>query len=606
MLLLILFSVASIGGAFGKSTESRRNVLYIVVDDLRPELPCYGHKHIHAPNTDRLAKQGLLFNRAYCQQSVCAPSRMSFMTGRRPKTTRSSNFINHFRQADCGLEVDGMAYSAAAADERIYSVKAQEGGAGQCCTFCSYDPHCERWTYNVTKSECHIITATSGSLQSDVNCISGAKGTPNTWTSLPQNFLKQGYLVMGTGKLYHPDESGMGPPYSGPGLPPLADPPSWTNNTVQYPKWANYAQGPQHYVIPPMIPCNRSNGCALNCLETGEDADPPLCDKVIADDAIAKLHFAAQQIKDSNKPFFLAVGFRKPHLAWRFPAPFLRYYDDVNNTALAKQKTMDVSVPPIAYHSPSFGAGDPYEAIDDQLARLSRLQYYASVSWMDSQLGRVLDELNMLNLTDNTLIAFHADHGWHLGEHGEWRKFTNWELGARVPLIISVPWIRKSHGQVTNELVELVDIYQTLSELAGVGLPQGEKLEGTSLVPLLNNPGLSDFKPYALSQYPRCPKNISIPWQNNWCEFVERTRWPVMGFSMRTKRWRYTEWPEWNGSNLSPIWDRLLGVELYDHAGDEGTNFDAFENTNLAKQSEFSDVVKQLSGQLHSAFGYPD
>ena len=606
LLFVVFLSSTSVKQVAGEVSAQRRNVLYIVVDDLRPELPSYGHTHIHAPNTERLAQRGLLFNRAYCQQSVCAPSRMSFMTGRTPKTTRSSNFINHFRQADCGLEKNGVAYKGE--DFQVIKVEARQGGAGQCCTFCTYNAQCRFWTYNVTTSSCHIKQGTSGDAYSDPDSISGTRGTPNSWTSLPENFLKQGYLVMGTGKLYHPDESGLGPPYAGPGLPPLADPPSWTNDSVQYPSWANYTQGPQHYVIPPMLGCpgKGHSGCAINCSESGEDANPPLCDKVIADDAIAKLKHAAQQIQQSNKPFFLAVGFRKPHLAWRFPAPFLKYYDGVNNTALPKQKTMDMSVPPIAYHSPSFGAGDPYIAIDDGTSRLSRLQYYASVSWMDSQLGRVLDELTALELDNNTLIAFHSDHGWHLGEHGEWRKFTNWELGARVPLIISVPWMAGSHGQKTNELVELVDVYQTLSELAGVDLPSGEKLEGTSLVPLLNNPALTDFKPYALSQYPRCPSNMSVPWRNNWCEFVERTRWPVVGFSMRTKQWRYTEWPEWNGTSMTPVWANLHGVELYNHDGDDGTDFDAFENVNLASQPKYKETVKELSQQLHSAFGYPD
>ena len=165
-----------------------------------------------------------------------------------------------------------------------------------------------------------------------------------------------------------------------------------------------------------------AQGCAINATEAGEVAagEQPLCDKVVADDALAKLELGAASFRATGRPFFLAAGFRKPHMSWRFPAPFLDYYPDAMQIKTAARPTMDISIPPIAHHDPTLQRS-PYVAMDTALAQTNRLFYYAAISWVDSQIGRVLQRLDDLELTNQTLTVFHSDHGWSLGEDGAWQ-----------------------------------------------------------------------------------------------------------------------------------------------------------------------------------------
>lgn len=153
-------------------------------------------------------------------------------------------------------------------------------------------------------------------------------------------------------------------------------------------------------------------------------------------------------------------------MAFRFPAPWLDKFPDLDAIPIAKHPTMDPSVPPIAHHDAAPQL-DPYVPVTPHIAKQWRLYYMATIAWMDSQLGRVLDELEALQHQDDTLVVLHADHGWSLGEHGDWQKFTNWELGARVPLIIRAPWIEASVGKRSAVLAELVDVFPTVSDLSG-------------------------------------------------------------------------------------------------------------------------------------------
>jgi len=223
----------------------------------------------------------------------------------------------------------------------------------------------------------------------------------------------------------------------------------------------------------------------------------------------------------------------------------------------------------------------------------------AAIAWMDSQLGRVLDELESLGLDSNTLVILHADHGWSLGEHGAWQKFTNWEHGVRVPLIIRAPWLPGSAGKRSTEPVELVDVFPTSVDLLELKMPPGESFDGQSLAPILSEEEDADFRGFALSQYMRCPQqlqNASLFWKDNACLFTDRTQIPFMGYTLRTPQWRYTEWLKWNGTSLAADWDESVGVELYSHAGDDGSDFDAFENVNQAK--DHPDVATQLRNKL--------
>ena len=348
-----------------------------------------------------------------------------------------------------------------------------------------------------------------------------------------------------------------------------------------------------------------ASDCPVNADERGFVAHPrkekQLCDRVIADDAVAKLRLLARQ----DNPFFLAVGFRKPHLSFRFPAPFLKKFPDLSDIDLPAHPTLDPSQPAWAHHD-AVPQTSPYEPVDDDVARQWRLYYRASMAWMDSQLGRVLDELDRQGLANDTLVVLHSDHGWSLGEHGEYQKFTNFEHGTRVPLIVRAPWIQESKGAKSSALAELVDVFPTIAEAAGVPATS-QQLDGVSLVPILEQPQneslAKHLKPRAISQYMRCPTDMSVPWQNNNCLFTDRSQIPVMGYTLRTSDWRYTRWMRWNGTSLSPVWDELpLAVELYSHIGDNGNTFDDYENAN--ENASYPDVVKALDAELRSALAF--
>jgi len=270
---------------------------------------------------------------------------------------------------------------------------------------------------------------------------------------------------------------------------------------------------------------------------------------------------------------------------------------------------------------------DPYHPGSDAQVRILRQHYYAAVSWADFVAGKILDELEALKLENDTMVVLHSDHGWHLGEYAMWEKRTNWELGVRVPLMMRVPWMKSSVGKRSRALVELVDIYKTVVEVMGLPLPDDtHPVEGESLVPVLADPEHAAVKAAALSTFPRCA-HVGMPvygargngGADNTCLGIERTEFTWMGYTMRTDRWRYTEWVSWNGTTLSPCvdgsgisgepctWGKLKAAELYDHAEDvkAWTDADRFENVNLVKATDPA-IVAALSRQLHMAFGFPD
>eukprot|EP00929_Paragymnodinium_shiwhaense_P006604 TRINITY_DN11036_c1_g1_i1.p1 TRINITY_DN11036_c1_g1~~TRINITY_DN11036_c1_g1_i1.p1 ORF type:complete len:764 (-),score=41.93 TRINITY_DN11036_c1_g1_i1:511-2469(-) len=596
---------------------SARSVVYMLFDDLRPELPgAYGHDFVHAPNVKALMERGTVFRRAYAQIAVCAPSRMSFLTGRRPTTTRSANFLDHIRQADCGINRPNREVIGAGDPVASFWIGRMEGGSGQCCTFCSTNVTCSHWTY--ADRTCKLYTDSAGTAQFvfQSEAISGVPGHFKKWTTLPEAFKKAGWLTMGTGKVFHPEERGEGPDpqFDGKGLPPNQDPPSWT---------VGLSMSQVSAVAPmndPVHSCDveaNFSSCPvdatlegnLNKVKTTEN-DGEFEDKIIANDAILKLRLAASVRKQSGQPFFLAVGFRKPHLSFRFPAPFLQWYPNVTDVPLAKYPELDASIPPIAHydaHSSASAPGQqPWTPLEASRARQFRLYYAATISWADSQLGRVLDELDRLGLRNDTIIVMHSDHGYSLGEQGEWQKFTNFELGTRVPLVVHDP---SKEPSVSDAVVELVDVMPTLMDLAQVPIEVlgDESLEGRSLRPLLGN-NKSSGRP-ALSLYPRCPNRnhpASDPqdwWKENSCLFLDRTLWSVMGLSLRTERWRYTEWLWWDGAREQPGWRYgPVAKELYDHLTDDGHDFDKSEPHNLAEQPLHASIVSELAALLRKSY----
>ena len=213
-------------------------------------------------------------------------------------------------------------------------------------------------------------------------------------------------------------------------------------------------------------------------------------------------------------------------------------------------------------------------------------------------------------------MTFTGDHGWSLGEQGEWRKFTNWENGARVPMFIAVPWAPSSFGQQTAHIAEHLDLMPTLLSLCGLRLPEAEEKEaplaGQDLSPLLADPAASLGKTWALSQFPRCANGaatskIDFPWAGECLQGATavRTKIPWMGYTLRVQGYRYTEWAAWNGTQLAPDWSHItigdqIGRELYDHRSDTGVSADSFsgETANIAETADPA-LVRNLSTLLH-------
>ncbi|MDP3068987.1 MAG: sulfatase [Opitutaceae bacterium] len=274
-----------------------------------------------------------------------------------------------------------------------------------------------------------------------------------------------------------------------------------------------------------------------------------------------------RKFKADSQSFFLAVGFHKPHLPFNSPKAYWDLYDP-EKIPLATNPFLPQDAPAYALVEKaemwSYSGVPDVSQIPDDYARQVKHGYYAAVSYMDAQLGRVLDELDRLGLRDNTIVVLWGDHGWKLGEHGRWAKHSNMENDARAPLILSAPGMKHA-GQHTGALVEFVDIYPTLADLAGLPLPA--HLEGTSLKPLLDDPQ-RPVKSAAFSQYPRSVAGRQL-----------------MGYSMRTDRYRFTRWVDRSDHT------KVDAVELYDHATDPQ------ENVNLAHAPSHRELVERLTAQ---------
>ena len=288
----------------------------------------------------------------------------------------------------------------------------------------------------------------------------------------------------------------------------------------------------------------------------------PCYDGQAADAAIAAL----RELK--GKPFFLGVGFIKPHTPFVAPKKYWDLYDPKKIQLAAHSATLPKGSPALAGHNSGevrrYTDQPKRDPFTEANARNLRHGYFACISYIDAQVGRVLAELDRLGLRENTIVLLYGDHGWHLGDHGLWGKITNFEIAARAPLIISAPGM--TANRKTMALTEFLDIYPTLAELAG--LPVAKKLEGRSLVPVLFDPA-RDHKPAA---------------------FTQQYRGKATGYSIRTERRRYTEWIE-NG--------RVIARELYDYAIDPG------ETTNLAAQPKHAEFTERLSRQLRKGLNLP-
>ena len=433
------------------------NVLFIAVDDLKPVLGCYGDKVIKSPNIDRLAARGVTFERAYCNQAVCAPSRNSLMIGVRPTTLGIYDLGTNFRRA-----------------------------------------------------------------------------SPNAVT-LSQYFMKHGYRAEALGKIFHVGHGNH------------EDPASWSVPHFQA-KSIAYAlpesRANQSLTREEALFANNTDVAKLPrgaAYESAPVADNEYPDGKIADEAIRRLQSAKTR---ANEPFFLAVGFLKPHLPFCAPKKYWDLYDRASFT-VPSLRTPPEGAP--KYAPTGWGELRQYSdmptngPVTDDQARALLHGYHAAISYMDAQLGRVLDELDRLHLATNTIIVLWGDHGFHLGDHGWWCKHDNYEQATRIPLIVAAPGVAKPGTRATNALVETVDLYPTLAELAGLPAPQvPQSIEGKSFVPALRDPNVGT-KNYIFHVYPRGER---------------------LGRAVRTARYRLVEW------KVPGAAAETADLELYDYETD--------------------------------------
>ena len=281
--------------------------------------------------------------------------------------------------------------------------------------------------------------------------------------------------------------------------------------------------------------------------------DPRHTDAMLAKDAEWVLERCA---KERERPFFLAVGFYRPHTPYVAPESYFKPYDLEAMPVVTGWKEDQQDIPTAGLQSHK----KDHDLLTDSLRRQAIQAYYASISFMDAQVGRVVSALDRLGLSDDTIIVFTSDHGYHMGEHGLWQKQSLFEQSARVPLLIVAPGVGQA-GTVAKAPVGLVDLYPTLTELCGVTAPTN--LQGQSLAPMLKEPN-APGRGWALTHVQRRAKKASFD-----------------GYSIRTPRWRYTEW---DGGKS--------GRELYDRESDP------LELTNLAEKQDQSVVVAELSAKL--------
>jgi len=372
--------------------------------------------------------------------------------------------------------------------------------------------------------------------------------------TLPQHFKNNGWTSISLGKVFHHSEKEPGD-----------DPQSWSEPSwyhgEPYRHW--FAKESDDFIkrLKKLPEKERPKLIRGPPFEAANEPDDSYPDAQTAAKAIETL----RRLKSSDKPFFLGVGFVKPHLPFTCPQ---RYWDmyPANTIKLPDNYYPPEDVPEPALHNwyelRTYGGIPATGGISDETALNLIRGYRACISFMDVQVGRVLGELDRLGLRDNTIVVFFGDHGYHLGENGIFTKMTNFELGTHAPLIVSIPR-QKTAGKSTRALVEFVDMYPTLTEL--VGLPLPAHLEGTSFAPLLTNPN-QPWKKAVFSQYLRPGKD------------------KFMGRSVRVDRWRYTEWVNAKKENA--------GVELYDEVNDPK------ENVNIAGEAANKVTVAEMAKLL--------
>jgi len=462
--LLSIITALNIGLSFG---QEQPNVLIFLVDDLRNDLGCYGNTIVKSPNIDKLAKNGVVFNKAYCQQAICAPSRMSILTGMRPENIG------------------------------IYDI------------------------------------------------FSPMRKTRKDLISMPQFFKSYGYKTASIGKVYHHSRD---------------DKEVWD---VFHEKEKNT------YVS------KENTDFIENSKSSGKIAKGPAFEKVeTSDDAYkdgrAAKHAIETLQKLKNNKFLMIVGLSKPHLPFNAPKKYWDLYDknDFKVPSRVKPKNM------YRLALSKWGELKNYANIpnngdlNDELTKELINGYYACISYVDTQIGKIVNTLEELNLKENTLIVFMSDHGYKLGEYGAWCKHSNMEIDTRVPLIISNGKNLKTNNTKCNALVENIDVFPTIAASCGLTT---HHVDGKSLLPLIDNPK----KPWDKAAYSLFPRGKKY-----------------MGCTVTDGHWRYTEW-------RNSVDQKVLYKELYNHQKS------VVANENLSKNPEYKTVVSRMQELLYLRFA-PD
>lgn len=443
----------------GDAPRKKPNVLFIAVDDLRPELGCYGHRPVLSPNIDKLASKGMLFERAYCQFPVCSPSRSSLLSGYRPTS--------------------------------------------------------KRFVENLSTT---ITTDAPGAV------------------TLPELFKKNGYYTISNGKIFHGYDKAVGDR-------------SWSEKP-----WSKVG-GHTKWLDPESGKYLSKDGKRGPFFESPDLPDNAYPDGMHAEKTIEDL----RRLKDIGQPFFLGCGFVRPHLPFYAPKKYWDLYkredieiaDNLDRPKDAPESLQGSSEITNYYNQRGLEYNSP------EYHRAGRHGYYACVSYTDAQVGKVLNALDELGLRENTIVILWGDHGWQLGEHNFWGKAVLMHNSMNAPLIISVPGMKG--GQRCKAIVEFMDMYPTLAELAGLETP--DYVEGTSFAPLLKNPD-KRWKKAAFTRH-------------------------ANGDSVITERYTYTEFLTEDGKT-----ERML----YDLQADPK------ENQNIAEKPENKKRVKKLSGMLHAGW----
>lgn len=514
---------------FFSALSAKPNVLFIAIDDLRPELGCYGSSIARSPHLDALAKEGMRFDRAYCQQAICSPSRASLMTGARPDQIGVIENTAYFRELNPEV-VTLPQHFIANGYEAVYCGKIYHGRMTD-------ERH--SWSRKAAYDRCGI----------------------------ERTHLPGGYALLENQKLWASNKKKMLARYGSQGSGGLIHGPAY---------------------------------------ESAEVPDHAYSDGYSAQLAIATLRDHLE--KKPNQPLFLALGFKKPHLDFVAPKKYWDLYDR------EKIKLADQSDGPIAGAATGLHAsfelrtrhGIPKKGpIGSELGKTLLHGYYACVSYVDAQIGLMLDALEEAGIRNDTVIVVWGDHGWHLGDMGIWGKATNYEIATRVPLIVWTPNM-KARGKNSEALVELVDIYPTLCELTNLPVPEG--LAGKSFASVLDD-HKEEGKEYAVSQFPNpalrewaanplspgMRQTFFGPLIEGVEDRIKRQQgklWDrelfenhLMGYTLRTKRYRLVAWLDYRNVDEEPLF-----LELYDHTKD------SLEKRNVATQ--FPEITRSLLNRL--------